>query len=431
MRTRTPLEITLGPLIGSGSHGSVYAVKDNHTRALKVLPQDRQDHSLREAVLHDNVFQASVSLSAKSGEPRGVLPIWFHGDFIHRGDHTITFGRVLCLERASCTLSDKLPAIQRQAQTDRNRASLNKIFIDAFSCLAVHGLAALAQAKVAHCDLKNDNILVLDNGELAISDFSCATQYEQYNDKSCATGAPVSRAPEKFAPGNYFPLEGDTWAIGYILMQMLGITPYFDMLSMPGANKASIIEENEYKFRDYRDQREKEGGRRIASVEDDEQHQSSILTSVQSKATQQQAYLCILNHMLHPLPERRPKLATIRSLASILLMIGTPVHRTISLSSDKGAISGTILGAISGAISGTVIDSTAAEVGSESSEVNWGQPKVVTVPGQAPSRLTDFFKTSIPLECRELNSQSQRDRAAVLPEDTVITLRVSTTQVSI
>uniref|UniRef100_A0A5F9CKW4 non-specific serine/threonine protein kinase n=1 Tax=Oryctolagus cuniculus TaxID=9986 RepID=A0A5F9CKW4_RABIT len=81
--------------------------------------------------------------------------------------------------------------------------------------------------RVAHRDLKLDNLLLNSDHKIKLSDFgfSCHLAEGALVHDSC--GTPLYSAPEVFQPGAYDPFPADVWSLGVILFTMMaGAVPF-------------------------------------------------------------------------------------------------------------------------------------------------------------------------------------------------------------
>jgi NIMA (never in mitosis gene a)-related kinase len=72
-----------------------------------------------------------------------------------------------------------------------------------------------------HCDLKPDNIFIMQNGQVKIGDF-CSSRYpdQAFNGKMTCIGTPLYVAPELFHQSES-GVSCDIWSIGVILYQTM------------------------------------------------------------------------------------------------------------------------------------------------------------------------------------------------------------------
>eukprot|EP01101_Sappina_pedata_P004270 TRINITY_DN1781_c0_g1_i1.p1 TRINITY_DN1781_c0_g1~~TRINITY_DN1781_c0_g1_i1.p1 ORF type:complete len:487 (-),score=168.05 TRINITY_DN1781_c0_g1_i1:116-1576(-) len=83
-----------------------------------------------------------------------------------------------------------------------------------------------------HRDIKSDNILLGDNGEVKLADFGFATQLtQQQNRRNTVIGTPYWMAPE-LIEGHDYGAKVDVWSLGIMVREMMeGEPPYMDLPS--------------------------------------------------------------------------------------------------------------------------------------------------------------------------------------------------------
>eukprot|EP01025_Chloroclados_australasicus_P009882 TRINITY_DN1383_c0_g1_i1.p1 TRINITY_DN1383_c0_g1~~TRINITY_DN1383_c0_g1_i1.p1 ORF type:complete len:679 (+),score=95.20 TRINITY_DN1383_c0_g1_i1:281-2317(+) len=91
-----------------------------------------------------------------------------------------------------------------------------------------NGLDYLHYNRIVHGDLKPDNLLIDDCGELKIADFGCARVIAEQNSvQNNRFGTPCFRAPEMQSGQSYDPFNADIWAMGVCLYVMVfGTLPF-------------------------------------------------------------------------------------------------------------------------------------------------------------------------------------------------------------
>lgn len=93
----------------------------------------------------------------------------------------------------------------------------------------VRGLAYLHQHKVAHRDIKCDNLLLCSTGVVKLSDFGSSKEIVGENDVArTVAGTPLFMAPEvALNKGGYDPFLADVWTVGITVIEMLQAEPPF------------------------------------------------------------------------------------------------------------------------------------------------------------------------------------------------------------
>ncbi|XP_027165986.1 mitogen-activated protein kinase kinase 7-like [Coffea eugenioides] len=190
-------------VLGSGSEGIVYKVRDKQTSmlyALKVFrgchPADKEIEILRSMnspsiVGCRGIFEESI------GE-LGILLEYMDG------------GSLDNLVKTKGSFPEKTVAII------------------AFQVLT--GLDYLHARKIVHCDIKPANLLVDKQMNVKIADFGVSSKVTGSED-SCKTyaGTCAYMSPERFDPHTYGcnPFAGDVWSLGLTLMELyIGHYPY-------------------------------------------------------------------------------------------------------------------------------------------------------------------------------------------------------------
>lgn len=105
------------------------------------------------------------------------------------------------------------------------------------------------RAKIVHCDIKPENILLTltpDGWQAKVSDFGIARLSQEFQgDRSGATGSPAYMAPERFY--HQYSVSSDLYAIGVVLYELLlGDRPFsgnYDQLMVAHLNHAVKIPE--------------------------------------------------------------------------------------------------------------------------------------------------------------------------------------------
>eukprot|EP00658_Telonema_sp_P-2_P050119 TRINITY_DN38171_c0_g1_i1.p1 TRINITY_DN38171_c0_g1~~TRINITY_DN38171_c0_g1_i1.p1 ORF type:complete len:172 (-),score=11.56 TRINITY_DN38171_c0_g1_i1:198-713(-) len=90
----------------------------------------------------------------------------------------------------------------------------------------LQGLAYLHRQGCLHRDIKSDNILINERGELKIGDFGFAVS-AAVGKRKTVVGTPYWMAPE-VAKGEVYDISADVWSLGIFLIELCdGLPPWF------------------------------------------------------------------------------------------------------------------------------------------------------------------------------------------------------------
>jgi len=212
--TTPPRQFTLGTkhLVGAGSFGTVYRALDTTNNQSIAVKEIRLQHI-------ENPQRAKKELEALEREIR-VMQKLTHPNIVkylgyQRGEGTFN----IIMEFVSCgTVGSVLKTF----------GPLQPIQAALFTKHVLAGLQYLHSKRIAHRDLKGDNLFVDVDGTVKLGDFGTAKELQTI--KSTAfnsiAGTPYFMAPEVVKNGGH-GLEADIWSVGCCVIQMLGGQPPF------------------------------------------------------------------------------------------------------------------------------------------------------------------------------------------------------------
>ena len=189
-------------LIGAGGMGAVYRARDrelDETVALKILRadllgQDGLDRFRREVRLARKVTHKNVARVFDMGEHDGIR-----------------FFTMECVEGESVR-----GLLSREGAQPLSRV----VELGVAIC---RGLAAAHEVGVVHRDLKPDNVLLGNDGRIAITDFGIAASMDAAADGSKSTaflGTPAYMAPEQVDRSSPVGPLADLYAVGAVLYEL-------------------------------------------------------------------------------------------------------------------------------------------------------------------------------------------------------------------
>jgi serine/threonine protein kinase len=207
--------------LARGGMGGVYLAAHESTRekvALKVIDRQLASHPEVAERLH-----AEKQLASSASHP----------------------GLVQILEAR--TSSDGLPYLVMEyldgetLGTIADRGRLELSFAVAVCAQVASAVAALHDAGVMHCDLKHDNVFVLDGAwpRVKVIDFGVSRRFGEVCEEGTIAGTPWCMAPEQWS-GKPLPAS-DVYALGCMLYDLATGSPPFDG-SLPALMTAHLEE---------------------------------------------------------------------------------------------------------------------------------------------------------------------------------------------
>nr|XP_004244346.1 mitogen-activated protein kinase kinase kinase 18-like [Solanum lycopersicum] len=110
----------------------------------------------------------------------------------------------------------------------RQGGSLNECMIKLYAQQILQGLDYLHSIGIVHCDVKGQNILICENGNVKIADLGCAKLMKD-GKNSGFSGTPAFMAPE-VARSEEQGFAADIWAFGCTIIEMAtGLVPWCEI----------------------------------------------------------------------------------------------------------------------------------------------------------------------------------------------------------
>jgi serine/threonine protein kinase len=130
-----------------------------------------------------------------------------------------------------------------------NGKALDEKYAKKYMRQLAEGLKYLYENKILHRDLKLQNILVTDSGDIVITDFGFARYFDNEIMLNTLCGSPMYMAPEIMINKKYNS-KSDLWSLGVIFYELLyGDTPYSakNMIDLMRKIKKKAVEIPNYK----------------------------------------------------------------------------------------------------------------------------------------------------------------------------------------
>lgn len=192
---------TIGKKLGSGTYGTVFAVKrdDNRKYALKIFSKSGADIEL-------GVLREISILKILQNNNFGIMNL---EDIIVVDDDEQTIGIVM--KRYN---TDLHTAITDNLLTKENRHRITRKILESVYFLHENG--------IIHRDIKPENILLDDNMNPVLADFTLAKIFQGVCKQGTHTGRVATatyRAPEVVNKDSY-GLPSDMWSVGVVLYEI-------------------------------------------------------------------------------------------------------------------------------------------------------------------------------------------------------------------
>lgn len=192
--------LTLGQTLGSGQYSVVRAgtKKDGESVAVKCIELSRVGKTLR-------FLRRELDIMRHANHPNIVKYLG-----CYRDSKTI----YITMERCASSLKEKMLLVGRLPEAD-----VKKIARETISALS-----HLHELKIAHRDVKPENILLDANGAVKLVDFGLS-RYLKTEKEITIVGTPYYLAPEVLQ--GVYSFECDMWSVGVVLYYALfGAVPF-------------------------------------------------------------------------------------------------------------------------------------------------------------------------------------------------------------
>ena len=192
--------------IGKGGFSTVYLGEQKYTKELYAIKQIDVENIYK---LNKNI-KREIELHKKI-KHRNIISLYdiLYDDKIH--------SIYLILEY--CKIGDFAKF--------QNKQPLKEVYIQKYIKDLSEGLKYLYKYNIIHRDLKPQNLLISNCGDIKISDFGFAKEYDNINNlKNTYCGSPLYMAPEILHYKKY-DNKSDLWSVGIIIYEMItGKPPY-------------------------------------------------------------------------------------------------------------------------------------------------------------------------------------------------------------
>jgi serine/threonine protein kinase len=195
--------------IGRGSSATVYLAEDVHTHhkfAAKVYSKKSLFRRVLGGPRAIEKFEREVSIMLTFTHPN-ILRL--HEILDHSDSDSII------LITSYCCFGSLLPRSFQSTPISEHRTQ--KIFTQ-----IVMALHEIHRKRIAHLDIKPENILIDESDSAVLSDFSAAYLCrEECGGITRTAGTPAFASPESFSEEPFDPRKADIWSLGVTLFEML------------------------------------------------------------------------------------------------------------------------------------------------------------------------------------------------------------------
>jgi serine/threonine protein kinase len=81
--------------------------------------------------------------------------------------------------------------------------------------------------QIAHGDLKSDNVLLDEKGNIRLADFGVSTQHGEIHPSAPLCGTYQWKSPNSMQKETASPFKDDIWSLGIVILELFGVDPPF------------------------------------------------------------------------------------------------------------------------------------------------------------------------------------------------------------